>query len=176
MRVTDLRPPVAPRRPTVLRAHGDERIDDWHWLRDRDDPDVIAYLEAENAYTSAAMAHTEPLQQTLFEEIKSRIQETDASAPVRKGPYEYFSRTIAGKQYAIHCRRPAGTSGLPDPFAAPGAPPGEEMLLDENVLAEGPEYFALGGFTIDPDHVRLAYSMDVTGGESYELRFLDLTT
>jgi oligopeptidase B len=176
MRVTDLRPPVAPRRPTVLRAHGDERIDDWHWLRDRDDPDVIAYLEAENAYTSAAMAHTEPLQQTLFEEIKSRIQETDASAPVRKGPYEYFSRTIAGKQYTIHCRRPAGTSGLPDPFAAPGAAPGEEVLLDENVLAEGHEYFALGGFAIDPDHVRLAYSMDVTGGERYELRFLDLTT
>ncbi len=172
----DLRPPVAPRRPTVLRAHGDERVDDYYWLRNRDDPEVIAHLEAENAYTKAAMAHTDALQQQLFEEIKSRVQETDASAPVRKGPYEYFTRTIEGSQYGIHCRRPAGTPGLPDPFAAPGAPAGEEVLLDENVLAEGHDYFALGGFTISPDHARLAYSVDVTGGERYELRFRELTT
>src|SRR6266571_530175 len=104
--------PIAPRRPTLLRAHGDERIDDWYWLRNRDDPVVRAYLEAENAYTAAAMAHTVELQQQLFEEIKSRVQETDASAPVRKGPYEYFSRTIEGRQYGIQCRRPAGTPGL----------------------------------------------------------------
>lgn len=172
----DLRPPVASRRPTVLRAHGDERVDDYYWLRNRDDPEVIACLEAENEYTHAAMAHTEQLQQELFEEIKSRVQETDASAPVRKGPYEYFTRTIEGKQYAIHCRRSAGTPGLPDPFAAPGTPPGEEVLLDENVLAEGHEYFALGGFTVSPDYTRLAYSVDVTGGERYELHFRDLTT
>src|SRR5262245_32620190 len=172
----DLRLPVAPRRPTVLRAHGDERVDDYYWLRNRDDPEVIAHLEAENAYTRAAMAHTEALQQQLFEEIKSRVQETDASAPVRKGPYEYFTRTIEGRQYGIHCRRPAGTHGLPDPFAAPGAPPGEEVLLDQNVLAEGHDYFALGGFAVSPDHSRLAYSVDITGGERYELRFRDLTT
>src|SRR5215203_5492550 len=116
-------PPVAPRRPIVLRAHGDERIDDWFWLRDRDDPQVREYLEAENAYTR--------------EVIKSRVQETDASAPVRKGPYEYFSRTIEGQQYGIQCRRPAGTPGLPDPFAAPDTPPGEEVLLDQNELAAG---------------------------------------
>jgi oligopeptidase B len=172
----DLRPPVASRRPTVLRAHGDERVDDYYWLRTRDDPEVIACLEAENEYTRAAMAHTEQLQQELFEEIKSRVQETDASAPVRKGPYEYFTRTIEGMQYAIHCRRSAGTPGLPDPYATPGTPPGEEVLLDENVLAEGHEYFALGGFTVSPDYTRLAYSVDVTGGERYELRFRDLTT
>jgi oligopeptidase B len=172
----DLRPPVAPRRPTVLRAHGDERVDEYYWLRNRDDPEVIAYLGAENEFTRAAMAHTEPLQQQLFEEIKSRVQETDASAPVRKGPYEYFGRTIEGKQYGVRCRRPAGTPGLPDPFAEPGAPPGEEVLLDENVLADGHDYFALGGFTVSPDHARLAYSVDVTGGERYELRFRDLTT
>jgi oligopeptidase B len=169
-------PLAAPRRPSVLRAHGDERVDDWYWLRDRDDPEVVAYLEAENEYTRAAMAHTEALQQQVFEEIKSRVQETDASAPVRKGPYEYFSRTIEGKQYGIHCRRPAGTPGLPDPFAPPGTPPGEEVLLDENVLAEGHEYFAVGGFSVSPDYTRLAYSVDVTGGERYELRFRDLTT
>ena len=108
-------PPVAPRRPTVLRAHGDERVDDWFWLRDRDDPQVREYLEAENAYTRDVMARTEPLQQQLFEEIKNRVQETDASAPVRKGPYEYFTRTIEGRQYGIHCRRPSSSSdGLDD--------------------------------------------------------------
>jgi oligopeptidase B len=160
----------------VLRAHGDERVDDWYWLRDRDDPDVHAYLEAENAYTKAVMAHTAELQGELFDEIKSRVQETDTSAPVRKGPYEYFTRTIEGKQYGISCRRPAGTPGLPDPFAEPGAPAGEEVLLDENVLAEGHEYFALGGFAVSPDHTQLAYAVDVTGGERYELRFRDLTT
>jgi oligopeptidase B len=169
-------PPVAPRRPTVLRAHGDERVDDYYWLRNRDDAEVIAYLEAENEYTRAAVAHTEPLQQQLFEEIKSRVQETDTSAPVRKGPYEYFSRTIEGRQYGIQCRRPAGTPGLPDPFAAPGSPAGEEVLLDQNILAEGHDYFALGGFAVSPDHTRLAYSVDVTGGERYELRFRDLTS
>jgi oligopeptidase B len=173
---TDLGPPVAPRRPAVLRAHGDERVDDYFWLRNRDDPEVIGYLDAENEYTRAAMAHTASLQQQLFEEIKSRVQETDASAPVRKGPYEYFTRTIEGKQYGIHCRRPAGTPGLPDPFAEPGAPPGEDVLLDENVLADGHEYFALGGFSVSPDYTRVAYSVDVTGGERYELRFRDLTT
>jgi len=169
-------PPVAPRRPTVLRAHGDERMDDYYWLRNRDEPDVIAHLEAENAYTRAAMSHTEALQERLFDEIKSRVQETDASTPVRKGPYEYFSRSIEGKQYGIHCRRPAGTPGLPDPFAEPGGPLGEEVLLDENVLAEGHDYFALGGFSISPDYMRLAYSTDVTGGERYELRFRELAT
>ncbi|HEY4398689.1 MAG TPA: oligopeptidase B, partial [Acidimicrobiia bacterium] len=163
--------PVAPRRPTVLRAHGDERVDDWFWLRDRDDPQVREYLEAENAYTREVMAHTKSLQQQLFEEIKSRVQETDTSAPVRKGPYEYFSRTIEGRQYGIQCRRPAGTPGLPDPFAPPGTAPGEKVLLDQNALAEGHDYFALGGFAVSPDHTRLAYSVDVTGGERYELRF-----
>jgi oligopeptidase B len=169
-------PPVAPRRPKILRAHGDERVDDYYWLRHRDDPAVIAHLEAENAYTRAVMTHTEALQQQIFDEIKSRVQETDASAPVRKGPYEYFTRTIEGMQYGIHCRRPAGTPGLPDPFAEPGAPPGEEVLLDENALAQGHDYFALGGFSISPDYVRLAYSIDVTGGERYELRFRELST
>ncbi len=169
-------PPIAPRRPTVLRTHGDERVDDWFWLRDRDDPDVRAYLEAENAYTQAVMAHTDAVQQRVFDEIKSRIQETDTSAPVRKGPYEYFTRTIEGMQYGVHCRRPAGTPGLPDPFAEPGSPPGEEVLLDENTLAEGHDYFALGGFSVSPDHAQLAYSVDVTGGERYELRFRDLTS
>jgi protease II len=103
--------PRAVRRPHVLRAHGDERVDDWYWLRDRDDPDVRAYLEAENAYTEAQTANTEALRKQLLEEIVNRVQETDVSAPVRKGRYEYFTRTFEGRQYGIHCRAATGASG-----------------------------------------------------------------
>jgi oligopeptidase B len=169
-------PPVAPRRPHALRAHGDERVDDWYWLRERDDPEVRAYLEAENAYTQAVGASTEKLRGRLYDEIVGRVQETDASAPVAKGPYEYFTRTIEQEQYAVHCRRPVGSLELPDAFAPPGTPGGEDVMLDENTLAAGHDYFALGGFSVSPDHTLLAYSTDVTGGERYELRFRDLTT
>src|SRR4051794_37809702 len=100
-----LDPPSAPRRPIVLRHHGDERVDDWYWLRERDDPDVRRYLEAENAFTEGALAHLANLRERLFEEIRGRIRETDASAPVRKGAHEYFSRTRTGLQYPVHCRR-----------------------------------------------------------------------
>jgi len=111
--------PVAPRRPYVLAHHGDERIDDWYWLRERDDPDVREYLEAENSFTEAALAHLAPLRDQIFEEIRGRVRESDAAAPVRHGPHEYFRRTQEGLQYPVHCRRPAGTPGLPDPDAAP---------------------------------------------------------
>src|SRR5207253_10504908 len=97
--------PCAPRRPTVLVAHGDERVDDWYWLRDREDPAVLAYLEAENAFTEAVMAPTAVLQETLFAEIKGRIQQTDLTAPMAKGPWWYYSRTVEGGQYRIYCRR-----------------------------------------------------------------------
>jgi oligopeptidase B len=172
----DSRPPLAPRRPHALRAHGDERVDDWYWLRERDDPRVREYLEAENAYTQAVGAATDGLRGRLYDEIVGRVQETDVSAPVAKGPFEYFTRTIEREQYAVHCRRPAGTGGLPDPFAAPGSAPDEDVMLDENALAAGHDYFALGGFSVSPDQAVLAYSTDVTGGERYELRFRDLTT
>ncbi len=168
--------PRATRRPHVLHAHGDERVDDWYWLRERDNPEVLAYLEAENEYTRAATAHTEALQKTLYDEIVGRVQETDVSAPVREGPFEYYSRTIEGRQYGVHCRRPGGSVDLPDAFAEPGSTAGEAVLLDENALATGHEYFALGGFALSPNHRLLAYSTDVTGGERYELRFRDLET
>ncbi|HZP28665.1 MAG TPA: S9 family peptidase [Acidimicrobiia bacterium] len=168
-------PPIAPRRPHVLRHGDDERVDDWFWLRRRDDPEVITYLEAENAYTRAALAHTEALQGRIFEEIVARVQETDATAPVRKDAWEYFSRSREGLQYSQHCRRPAGTPGLPDPAALAGSEPGEELVLDENELAGNSGYFALGGFAISPAHDRLAYSVDLTGGEVYTLRFRAVT-
>jgi oligopeptidase B len=166
--------PVAPRRPYVLAHHGDERIDDWYWLRERDDPDVREYLEAENSFTEAALAHLAPLRDQIFEEIRGRVRESDAAAPVRHGPHEYFRRTQEGLQYPVHCRRPAGTPGLPDPDAAPGTEPGEIVLLDENATASDSGYFALGALSPSPDQRLLAYSTDYTGGERYELRFRDV--
>ena len=161
-------PPVAERRPVALEAHGDVRIDDYFWLRDRDDPAVIAHLEAENTFTEAEMSPTAPLREALYAEMVARIQETDLSVPVRKGPWSYFSRSVEGSNYGIHCRRPAEAT---DDAEAP-----DYVLLDENVLAEGHDYFALGNFAISPDHRWLAYSTDTTGGERYTMSFRDLTT
>ena len=171
-------PPRAPARPTVLSMHGDDRVDPWFWLNQRDDPEVLAYLKEENAYTDAVLAPLEPLRDELFAEIVDRIQETDASAPVRRGPFEYFTRTIEGLQYDVHCRRPRSADGapLPDPFAPPGTEAGEEVVLDENDLAGDDDYFAVGDLTVSPDHSRLAYTTDRTGGERYDLRFRDLTS
>jgi oligopeptidase B len=146
----------------VLALHGDERVDDWHWMRDRDDPAVRAHLEAENAYTEAVLAPTAALRDRIFAEIKARVQETDTSAAVPYGPWEYYTRTVEGEQYAIHCRRPRDGGA-------------EQVLLDENVEAAGHEYFALGGFEVSPDHATLAYAVDITGGERLTLRFRDLS-
>ncbi|HEX5586898.1 MAG TPA: S9 family peptidase [Acidimicrobiia bacterium] len=167
-------PPLAPARPTTLEHGDDARVDPWYWMRERDDPEVLAYLEAENAYTDRAVAHLAPLRERIYGEIVARVQETDASAPTRRGANEYFVRTIAGQQYDVHCRRPAGTPGLPDPFSAPGAAPGEEIVLDENALAVGEEYLAVGDLAISPSQEVAAYTVDSTGGERYELRFRDL--
>jgi oligopeptidase B len=155
-------PPQAPRRPHVLSLHGDERVDDWYWLRERDDPEVIAYLEAENAYTDAVTARTGALQEQLYKEIRARIQETDESAPVPHGGYWYLHRTVEGLQYPIHVRRTETPDGR------------EQVLLDENELAEGQDYFRLGVLGTSPDHTKLAYSTDVTGAERYVLRIRDL--
>jgi oligopeptidase B len=157
------------------------RVDDWYWLRDRDDPEVVAHLEAENAYLAEALAPTEARQQRLFEEMVARIQETDVSTPAVKGPFAYYVRTQRGRNYAVHCRRPVGS---PDPVvpaddAGTGEPsvpldPSEQVLLDENVLAEGHDYLALGNMAVSPDHRWLAYSTDTDGSERYVMRFRDL--
>jgi len=169
--------PAAPRawrRPTELRHGDDVRVDDWYWLRDRDDPAVRAHLEAENVYTEACLARLAPLRARLFEEIKARIVETDVSAPVRRGTREYFSRTVEGCQYAVHCRRPVGTPTPPAADDPPGTTHGEEVLLDENALATPGEYFALRGLALAPGQGRLAYAVDRTGGEQARLRVRDL--
>jgi oligopeptidase B len=157
-------PPIAKRVPHVHEAHGDRRADDYHWLRDRNDPDVEAYLEAENAYADAVMEPLRPLQEKLYAEIVSRIQETDLSVPVPHGPFLYYSRSVEGLQYAIHCRR------TPEESSA------EQILIDENQLAEGEEYCALGAFEVSPDHRLLAWSLDLEGDEDHVLRIRDMET
>jgi oligopeptidase B len=149
-----------------LEAHGDVRIDDWYWLADKEDPAVIEHLVAENTYTEAVTAATADLRDQLFNEMVARIEETDLSVPARKGRWLYYSRTVEGSSYGIHCRRPAGTGDE--------AEGDEEVILDENILAEGHDYFAIGNLAISPDHRWLAYSTDTSGGERYTMRFRDL--
>jgi oligopeptidase B len=174
--VTELpTPPVAPRRPQVLSAHGHERVDDWAWMRSdtRDDPEVLAHLEAENAHVRAGLAHTEDLQRRLFEEIRGRIKETDLSVPFRKGARWFYSRTVEGQQYPIMC-----WTAVEPPSDLPADAPvtGEEVLLDLNELAGESDYFALGAFDVSPSQTLLAYSTDHDGSERYTMRVRDLRT
>ncbi len=156
-------PPVTARHRVVHRAHGDERVDEYAWLRDANDPAVIAHLEAENAWTEHTLAHLGPLRERVYAEIVARVQQSDTSAPVAHGPYVYYTRTVEGRQYAIHCRRRQAGGD-------------EEILLDENAVADGHTYFHLGDAEVSPDHAVLAYSVDFSGGELHSLRFRDLTT
>jgi len=155
-------PPIAPRRTTVHRHHDDERVDQYHWLKDRRDPAVIAYLEEENAHTERRMRSTRGLQKQLFREMRARIKETDLDVPVSIDDYSYYTRTVRGKQYAIHCRRPARGRGR------------EQIVLDENALAAGCEYFALGIYRVSPEHALVAYGVDTKGDERYTVRIRDL--
>ncbi len=157
-------PPIAAMKPHELTMQGHTRVDNYLWLREKSNPEVIAYLEAENAYTQAGMAHTAELQQTLYQEMVARIQETDSSAPVAHGGYFYYTRTEAGQQYPIHCRK-RGSLDAP-----------EEILLDENALAQGTDYFKVGVFVPSPDHTLLAYSTDTSGGERYTIFVKNLIT
>jgi oligopeptidase B len=165
-------PPLAPRRPHTITAHGDSRDDPWYWLREREDPEVVAYLEAENDHTEAELAPLDGFREELFEEMKARIKETDMSVPSRRGPWWYYSRTEEGRNYAIHCRRPARDPDELPPAGEPGEE--EQILLDENALAEGSDYFAVGSAAVSHDHRWLAYSTDRVGDEKYELRFRPL--
>ena len=160
-------PPVAPRRPVRIVAHGDERVDDWAWLRDKDDPAVVAHLEAENAHTRRVLAHTEGLQQQLYDEMVARIQETDLSVPARKGEWWYYARTVQGLQYPIACRRRGEATG---PSGA------EQVLLDENELAGGHDFFEVANVAVSPDASLLAYATDTDGSERYTLRLRELAT
>ena len=157
-------PPVARVEPRAHTLHGETRVDEYFWLRDRGDPEVTAYLEAENQYTATVMRHTETLQEQLYQEMRARIKETDLSVPEGLDEYFYYTRTEAGAQYPIFCRK-RGTLEAP-----------EEVLLDQNPLAAGKAYFRVGVTEVSPDHRLLAYSVDTSGGEEFTLFIKDLVT
>jgi oligopeptidase B len=171
-------PPVAKRVEHQREYHGDVFVDPYEWLRDKSDPDVIAHLEAENAYTEAVTSELAPLRQKIFDEIKARTKETDLSVPTRRGDWWYYGRSFEGRQYSVHCRCPITDPDdwTPPQFDEHTEIPGEQVLLDENVEAEGHDFFALGAATVSLDGHTLAYSVDVVGDERYTLRFKDLRT
>ncbi|HEX6038618.1 S9 family peptidase [Longimicrobium sp.] len=157
-------PPVARIVPRTDTLHGDVRVDNYFWLRDRRNPEVISYLEAENRYTDTAMAATRQLQETLYQEILGRIRQTDLSVPDRIGPYFYYTRTEEGKQYPIFARRRGGMD----------AP--EEVYFDQNQMAQGARYYTLGAFSVSPDHRWLAFAVDTAGSEKFILMVKNLET
>jgi len=170
-------PPTAKQVPTQRTYHGDTVIDEYAWLAAKDDPDTIAYLTAENAYTEAATAGLAGLRDQVFAEIKARTQESDLSVPVRKGGWWHYSRTVEGQQYAVYCRREVRPGEVIPPNSADGRPlDGEEVLLDGNELAAGHDFFDIGTFRPSPDQRWLAYSTDFTGNERFTLRVKDLAT
>ncbi|HEV2636175.1 MAG TPA: S9 family peptidase [Actinocrinis sp.] len=171
-----LQPPAVQPKPHERTHHGDTVDDPFFWLADKENKDVIAYLEAENGYTEAKTAGQAGLRETIFQEIKRRTKETDLSVPVRQGAWWYYSRTEEGSQYAIHCRVPAADE-LPPALPEDGsALPGEQVLLDGNELARGHEFFAMGTFELTSAGDRLAYSVDFAGDERFTLRVRDLAT
>ena len=165
-------PPVALRRPRVTVKHGERRVDPYHWLRDKSDPAVIEYLNAENVYTEAVMHPLAPLRERLYSEMLSRIQETDESVPYHRHGYWYYQREVEGQQYPIYCRRKGArgvSTGLPEFGDAP-----EEILLDVNEVAKGHKYTSIGVLEVSPDARMLAYSVDLTGFRQYTLHVKDL--
>lgn len=160
----DIPVPVAKTVPHAIATHGDTRIDNYFWLRDRNDPDTTAYLEAENRYTECVIEHTAPLQADLYAEMLGRIKQTDSSVPLKRDDYYYYTRTEERKQYSFYCRK-RGSLEAP-----------EELLLDANILAEGRKYCRIGNFSVSPHHRLLAYSVDFDGDEKYTIRVKELDT
>jgi oligopeptidase B len=173
-----VKPPIAKRLEHRREHHGDVFIDPYEWLREKSSKEVIDHLEAENAYTESVTADLEPLRQKIFEEIKARTKETDLSVPSRRGDWWYYGRSFQGKQYGLQCRCPIvdPDDWTPPKFDEHTEIPGEQVLLDENIEAEGHDFFSLGAATVSVDGHILAYSVDVKGDERYTLRFKDLRT
>ena len=156
--------PIAKKKPVELKKHGDIRIDDYYWLNDRDNPDVISYLEAENEYCKSVMHHTEDFQTSLFEEMKSRIKKDDQSVPYKYNGYWYIVRYEKGKDYPIYLRKK-------ETLEAP-----EEILFDCNKMAEGHNYFKLVGISISPDNKLVSFATDLTGRRIYTIQIKNLVT
>jgi oligopeptidase B len=162
--VADANPPLAAERPHEIKEAGHMRNDPFFWLREKQNPEVLKYLEAENRYTETTLKHTQNFQETLYREMRARIKEEDLSVPERIDEFYYYARTETGKQYAIYCRKKRSLDAK------------EEILLDENALAAGLKYFRIGSLSISPNHKLLAYSTDTRGDESYLIRIKDLDT
>jgi oligopeptidase B len=156
------KPPVARRIPRAAVVHGEKRVDDYFYMREKDNPEVIAYLEAENAYTDTQLKDTDALREALYNEMLGRIKQTDLSVPYRQGAYFYYSRTVEGQQYPIMCRKKGSLDAA------------EEVILDVNELAQGEKFMALGAFTVSDDGNLLAFSTDNTGFRQYKLHVKDL--
>ncbi|MDO4685519.1 MAG: S9 family peptidase [Corynebacterium sp.] len=165
-------PPEAQKIPHIRAHHGREFVDNYEWLRDKDSAETVAYLEAENAYTESQTQDLKDLKENIFQEIKSRVKETDMSVPSRSGNWWYFGRTEEGKNYGISCRVPATDWNVPKVTEAPL--PDEQVILDSNELAEGHEFFSLGAASVTVSGKYLAYSADVEGAERYTLRIKNL--
>jgi oligopeptidase B len=159
-----IRPPVAKKVAKPTNIHGETLIDDYYWLREKNNPEVISYLEAENAYTDAVMKPTEGFQAELYKEMLSRIKETDVNVPYKNGDYFYYSRTEAGKQYPILCRKRGSLDAK------------EEVYLDLNEVAKGLKFLGLGPTSVSEDGNLFAYSIDTTGFRQYKLHVKDLRT
>lgn len=175
-------PPVAKKVPHERTHHGDTFVDNYEWLREKESPEVVEHLKAENAYQEAVTAHQEPLREAIFQEIKGRTQETDLSVPNRKDGWWYFSRSVEGKEYGIQCRVRAQDTGNPVADWTPPAVqagveiPGEEVLLDGNIEAEGKPFFSVGGSAVTVDGNLYAYAVDNAGDERFTLHVKDLRT
>ncbi|MFT5795249.1 MAG: oligopeptidase B, partial [Ulvibacter sp.] len=156
--------PKIKKTPHKLEIHQDVRIDNYYWLNNKKNPDVIKYLEDENEYTAKKLASTEKLQEDLYQEMKSRIKEEDQSLPTKKDDYYYYTRFEKGSQYPIYCRKYKNLEAK------------EEIFLDVNELAKNHEYFNVGNYALNRDHSILAYSVDITGRRIYDIFFKDLKT
>ncbi len=163
-------PPVAKQVEHLSIWQGKKVNDPWFWLREKTNPEVVAYLNAENAYTEGQTAGLKPFSEALYKEMLGRIKQTDLSVPVRRGAFYYYSRTEEGKQYPIQCRRKAAPGGAYDDKAA------EAVLLDQNELAKGLKFLSLGDFQVSDDDRTLLFSTDVTGFRQYKLFTKNLTT
>ncbi len=157
-------PPIAEKKDKTLEIHGDTRVDPYYWLNERDNPEVIAYLEAENKYTKQSLSHTEDFKDRLFEEMKGRIKQTDESVPYKSNGYWYYTRFEEKKEYAIYCRKHESMDA------------NEQILLDVNVLAEGHAYFEVSGLSVSPDNSILAFGTDTLSRRIYTIRFKNLNT
>jgi len=153
---------TAQKRNHTIAQHGFTRVDEYYWMNEREDPQVVEYLQAENQYLDESLHHIQPLKEILFQEMKGRIKEVDSSVPEKIGAYFYYTRTEADKQYPVYCRKK-------ETLEAP-----EEILLDQNQLAEGHEFCSVSAFNISPDETKLAYSVDLEGAEVYDIYIKNL--